>query len=108
MKNFIKTIAALILIQFVFAGSEHVMGQDKNEKSAKTETMKCWVSISCEKCVAKVEKNIPYEKGVTGLAVDLPTKTVTITYKPAKTNPVKLEKALQKLGYKTEILPDQK
>lgn len=99
-----KTVATLILFQVVFAWSAQAAGQDKKEKSGKTETMKCWVSMTCEKCQAKVEKNIPFEKGVTGMSVDLPSKMVTITYHPSKTTPAKLEKAIQKLGYKTEII----
>lgn len=109
MKNLLKTVAALILIQVAFAWSIDVVGQEKKHKSKNaTETMNCWTSMSCEKCVAKIEKNIPFEKGVSALTIDLPTKMVTITYKPAKTSPEKLEKALQKLGYKTEIIPDKK
>jgi periplasmic mercuric ion binding protein len=106
MKNIFKTLAVLILIQVAFASAYQAIGQDKKVKG-KTETMKCWTSMTCEKCVAKIEKNIPFEKGVTDLQVDLPTKMVTITYKPEKTSPEKLEKALKKLGYKTEIVTDK-
>jgi len=63
-----------------------------------------WTSVDCEACVTKVEKNIAFEKGVTDLAVDLDKKLVTIKYMPDKTTPEKLEKALQGLGYKTEIV----
>lgn len=108
MKNIFKTVAVLILVQVAFAWSVQVSAQDKKTKSAKTETMKCWVSMDCASCKAKIEKNIPFEKGVSDLQVDLPTKMVTISYKPAKTSPEKLEKALQDLGYKTEIIPEKK
>ena len=108
MKTLMKTFAALILIQAAFAGQLPADAQTRKETAKKTETMKCWVSMDCEVCQAKVEKNIPFEKGVTALAVDLPTKMVTVTYRPDKTTPEKLEKALQKLGFKTEIIPDKK
>jgi copper chaperone CopZ len=108
MKSVFKAIAVLFLLQAVFIGPAQLSGQDKKQKAVKTETMKCWVSMDCEGCKAKIEKNIPFEKGVSDLAVDLPTKTVTITYKPEKTNQEKLEKAIQKLGYKTEIIQDKK
>jgi len=103
-----KTFAALMILQVAFAVCTQVTAQDKKQKAAKTETMKCWVSMDCESCKAKIEKNIPFEKGVSDLKVDLPTKMVTLTYKPDKTSPEKLEKAIQKLGYKTEIIPDKK
>jgi len=108
MKNLMKTLAVLMIIQVAFAASVQVSAQDKKQKSTKTETLKCWASMTCEKCQAKVEKNIPFEKGVTALSVDLPTKMVTVTYRPDKTSPEKLEKAIQKLGFKTEIIPEKK
>jgi len=108
MKNSMKAFAALALMLVLIGLPSHLFAQDKKQKPAKTETMNCWVSMSCEKCVANIEKNIPFEKGVTDLKVDLPTKMVAITYKPNKTNPEKLEKAIKKLGYKTEIIPDKK
>jgi periplasmic mercuric ion binding protein len=106
MKNLCKTLVVLMMCQFAFAGASAAMAQDKKAKKDNFQTMKCWVSMSCENCKAKVEKNIPYEKGVKGLEVDLPTKIVTIKYKPGKTSPEKLEKAIQKLGYKTEIIKE--
>jgi len=107
MKNTIKTLSVLILMQILFALPGHLVAQDKKQKASKTESMKCWVSMDCESCKAKIEKNIPFEKGVSALNVDLPTKTVVITYRPDKTNQEKLEKAIQKLGYKTEIIPEK-
>ena len=108
MKSLIKSVAILIFVQVVFAWSIQVAGQDKKQKVAKTDTLKCWVSMDCESCKTKIEKNIPFEKGVSDLKVDLPTKMVAIAYKPEKTTAEKLEKAIQKLGYKTEIIPDKK
>ncbi|MFH0761225.1 MAG: heavy-metal-associated domain-containing protein [Bacteroidota bacterium] len=107
MKNLFKTLVIIMMCQFAFAGASTVMAQDKKAKKDNVQTMKCWVSMSCENCKAKVEKNIPYEKGVKGLDVDLPTKIVTIKYRPDKTSPAKLEKAIQKLGYKTEIIKEE-
>ncbi len=103
-----KTIVALILIQVAFAGAFSLTAQDKASKEDKVKTMKCWASMDCASCQAKIEKNIAYEKGVKDLVVDLPTKIVTITYRTDKTSPEKLEKAIQKLGYKTEIVAEKK
>jgi copper chaperone CopZ len=74
----------------------------------KSDTVKYWVSMTCENCVAKIEKNIAFEKGVKDLVVDLKTKTVTISYKNKKTNPDKLEKAIKDLGYTTERIEEGK
>lgn len=103
MKNIMKSLVILVIFQFSLAAAFTASAQDK-KKDDKEKTMKCWVSMSCANCQAKVEKNIAFEKGVTGLETDLTTKTVTIKYNSKKTNPEKLEKAIQKLGYKTEVL----
>ena len=103
-----KSLAIILLLQVALVIPASLFGQEQKKEEPKSATMKCWVSIDCESCKAKIEKNLPFEKGVTGLKVDLPTKTVEVTYKTAKTSPEKLEKALQKLGYKTEILPPSK
>ncbi|MFO7616755.1 MAG: heavy-metal-associated domain-containing protein [Bacteroidales bacterium] len=105
MKKILNILTAVILL-FAFAANGEALAQEKKKKD-KTETMKVWVSMTCENCKAKVEKNIAFEKGVTGLEADLPTKTVTITYRADKTSPEKLDKALQKLGFKTELLDEK-
>ena len=106
MKSIVQSVLFIVLAQFILAGSMHVNGQ--SNKKDKTDTVKYWVSMSCENCKAKVEKNIPFEKGVKGLEADLKTKTVTITYRTDKTNPAKLEKAIQELGFKTELVKEEK
>jgi len=105
MKESLKILVFLIMAQFAAVASFQVQAQAK--KKDKTETVKYWVSMSCANCQAKVEKNIPFEKGVKGLETDLTAKTVTIKYQPAKTSPEKLEKAIQKLGFKTEIIKEE-
>jgi copper chaperone CopZ len=49
-----------------------------------------------------VTNTIPYEKGVKDVQVDVPTKTVTVTYDPAKTNNETLVKAFSKIKIKAE------
>ena len=99
MKN-LKTILLVLAISFL---TNIANAQEKQQK--KNETVKYWVSMTCESCKAKVEKNIAFEKGVKDMIVDLETKTVTINYKAKKTSPEKLEKAFKELGFKTERLP---
>jgi copper chaperone CopZ len=103
MKNSLKTLVILVIMQFTLAAASTAKAQDKKQVE-KDKTMKCWVSMHCEGCKAKIDKNIAFEKGVKGLEADLATKTVTIKYNPKKTDAEKLEKAIQKLGFKTEVL----
>ena len=101
MKN-LKLVLLLVGVLMMTAGL------NAQEKKKKNETVKYWVSMSCENCKAKVEKNIAYEKGVKDMVVDLDTKTVTVKYLTKKTNPEKIEKALKELGFKTERIVEKK
>lgn len=64
-------------------------------------------SIDCAHCVRKVTENVSFEKGVEDLQVKLDDKTVTIVYNPAKTDTLKLRKAITGLGYKARLLEDK-
>lgn len=101
----------LVLMTIFLIGSLSVSAQEQQQKSSKknkkVETMTCWASLDCEACQAKVEKNIAFEKGVKDLDVNLQTKLIKISYSPGKTNPEKLEKAIQDLGFKTEIVKEE-
>ena len=101
-----KNLKIVLLVVGMFFVTNIVNAQEKTKK--KNETVKFWVSMTCENCKAKVEKNIAFEKGVKDMVVDLKTKTVTIDYKAKKTNPEKLEKAIKDLGYKTERIIEEK
>lgn len=76
-------------------------------KKAKTETVTFNVAMDCHSCQAKIEKNIPWEKGVKDLSVDLESKQVTIKYDPSKTTEAKLKEAIEKLDFACEI-PEKK
>ena len=61
-------------------------------------------TIHCANCGKKVQENIAFEKGVKDLAVDVEGKTITVTFNPAKTDTLKLKKAINKLGYEAVII----
>lgn len=68
----------------------------------KTETVTFSVSIHCQNCANKITENVSFEKGVKDLTTDLKSKTISITYDPAKTDTLKLANSIRKLGYKVE------
>ncbi|MCK5822051.1 MAG: heavy-metal-associated domain-containing protein [Bacteroidales bacterium] len=106
MKKFILLLSFSLALVSI---SLSVNAQEKKEKKEKKiETMVCWASVDCEGCVATINKNIAFEKGVKDLNVDLKTKLVTIKYRKDKTSPEKLEKAIIALGYKTELIKADK
>ncbi|MBN2680974.1 MAG: cation transporter [Bacteroidales bacterium] len=61
-------------------------------------------SVDCMTCKAKIEKHMSFCKGVKSVNADIETKTVTIGYKPAKTDEAKLKEELEKTGYGAELI----
>ncbi len=94
MKNF-RTLLLCAAALFIGFGASAKTA----DKKAKTETVTFDVSLHCQGCKAKLDKNIPWEKGVKDMKVDLEKKQVTIKYDPAKTNEETLKKAIEKLDF---------
>ena len=63
------------------------------------------VSMDCEGCKKKIEKNIAFEKGVKDLRVNLQEKHVTVVFDSTKTNVEKLKAAIEKLDFSVEKVP---
>ncbi|MEW5846887.1 MAG: heavy-metal-associated domain-containing protein [Bacteroidota bacterium] len=57
------------------------------------------VNMHCQSCKAKIERDIVFEKGVKEVEATLDKKLVTIKYDATKTDPEKIAKAIEKLGY---------
>jgi periplasmic mercuric ion binding protein len=96
MKTIIKAITALFLVLICTAGYA---------QTKKYETIKIKTSAECGTCKKAIEKSLSYEKGVKSVNCDLDTKTVEVTYKPSKTNPETLRKAISNLGYDADDIP---
>ncbi len=86
MKKNLLLIAMLMLSIVTFA---------KGEK----ETVVFDVAMSCNKCVAKIEQNIAYEKGVTDLKCNLDKQIVAVEYRTDKTNIENLKQGFKKIGF---------
>lgn len=90
-----KIISAIILfIAISFSAAA------QNKKGADTVTFK--TDIHCQNCVNKINKNIPFEKGVKDVQANVETKEVTVTYDTKKTDKDKLVKAFEKINVKAE------
>lgn len=87
----------ILLISFVLTLglSQEISAQSKGKGTATFN-----VAMDCHSCEKKIKDNIRFEKGVTGIKVDLNAQTVQITYKADKTNEENLSAALTKLGFK--------
>ncbi len=103
MKTILSTLFALLLCTF-FSPSSFAQKQDKND--SKLTTVVLHSEISCNNCKQRIEKNIPFEKGVKDLKVSLPDKTVTIVFRNDKNSSEKLCEAVSRLGYKSMIIKE--
>lgn len=93
----------ILLVCLVALFSVAVADAQQPQKGKKQTVTTTFVTdIDCEGCAKKVTNTIPYEKGVKDVQVDVPTKTVTVTYDPAKTNDETLIKAFTKIKIKAE------
>ena len=93
-----KKIILMCLVALFSVGIANAQTPKKGEK--KTVTVEFVTDIDCAGCAKKVTNTIPYEKGVKDVQVDVPTKTVTVTFDPAKTNEQALTKAFEKIKIK--------
>lgn len=94
MKILSSFVAALLLL----VSSQTAFAQAK-AKGGTTEQVQFKTSAVCDMCKARLEKSLAYEKGVQAANLDVPTKVLTVTYRPDKTTPDALRTAVQRTGY---------
>lgn len=85
----------LILVLALTLGVSAASAQEKTQK--KTETVKFVTDLDCESCAKKVLNVIPFKKGVKDCVVDVPTKTIEVTFDTRKTNAETIVKELKKI-----------
>jgi periplasmic mercuric ion binding protein len=79
------------------------------EKAKKTEEVIIKTSAQCEMCKEKIEKEVLYEKGVKSAVLNLETNELKVEYKPEKTNPENIRKAIARVGYDADdVKADEK
>jgi copper chaperone CopZ len=95
--------SAIVLIMF----SITLSAQDKktDDKKKKSEEITFIVGMHCQSCKERIEKIIPFEKGVKDINVNLEKKEVTVFFNPQKTSIEKLEQTIKDLGYETKVKP---
>lgn len=81
-------------------------GQLFAQKNADQKVIKIQTNLDCHACKMKIEKYMAFEKGVTSVEADVPTKIVTVGYRSSHTNEEKLCKAIEKIGYKAAVIKD--
>lgn len=58
--------------------------------------------ISCEHCQHAIEGAVGEVEGVSSVKVDIPTKSIHLTYDPQKVSLEKIEEVLDDTGYTVE------
>ncbi len=82
----------------------------KDAKKASTVTTVFKTDIDCEHCAKRIMDNIPFEKGVKDVKVDVPSKEVTVVYDASKNDAEGLVKGFRQnpregRGLRREVLP---
>ncbi|MEG0796514.1 MAG: heavy-metal-associated domain-containing protein [Odoribacter sp.] len=88
-----KTVKFVLILAAMLIAAISVDAQKKGEK-----TVVFNANLHCASCKAKVEKNIPFEKGVKDLKVNMEAQTITIIFKEDKNTVENLQKAIEKLS----------
>ncbi len=105
MKNIINLKSLFFLIIFLVGTIS--FGFAQNQKSKLTE-FKLKVYFNDAKAKSLIEKELIKTEGVKTVSVDVTSKIVTFTFDPSKTDRLKINAALEKLGYETMITKNEK
>ena len=101
-----KASAFSLLALLSFAGTAAYAQTTPTASVAKkgSEMVQFKTSAVCDMCKSRLEKSLAYEKGVQAANLDVPSKVLTVTYNPAKTNASALRTAVQKTGYDADAV----
>ncbi|MCL2511150.1 MAG: heavy-metal-associated domain-containing protein [Bacteroidales bacterium] len=70
-------------------------------QKATEETITIKSVIACQKCVDRIQNDLPHlvKKGIKTVKVNVATNEIVVTYKTDKTNPDAIRKAITTIGY---------
>ena len=97
--------AFVVLISLVGAAAQAQTAPAVKAKGPASETVQFKTSAVCDMCKARLEKSMAYEKGVQAATLDVPSKVLTVTFRPDKTSTPALRTAVQQTGYDADELP---
>ncbi len=101
-----KKIIMLCLLAVMGFGVADAMAQKKGATPVKTTVF--LTDVDCETCAKKIDNSIPFQKGVKEVKVDLPSRTVTVTYDATKSSDEALVKAFKKIKINAEVVQAKK
>ncbi|MDR2511302.1 MAG: heavy-metal-associated domain-containing protein [Bacteroidales bacterium] len=71
----------------------------KQETVSNKSTVTLYVSFHCQACVNRLDKKLPYMKGIVDYVTKLSDKSVKITYKTDKTDLATIKKEIEKMDF---------
>ncbi len=77
-------------------------------KEIKTSVYKIKVMFDNAKDKVLIEKELLKEAGIVKVVADVSSKTVTIDFDGTKSDRIKISKAIENIGYQTELTPKDK
>lgn len=92
-----KSIIAAVCVLLVAAFAAPYVFAEKAQKETVVFTVE--PKMHCHNCENKIKTNMRFEAGVTDIATDVKSNTVTITFDANKTNVESLQKAFKEIGY---------
>ncbi len=102
MKNLTQSLKKALMAIAIILFTSAAFAQKQELK--KIETVVFNVEMDCQGCAKKIQKSMPFEKGVKDLQVDFKNQKVTLKYKTKSTTKEALKKAIEKLHFKvTEV-----
>ena len=103
MKNLLLTLFLLLSASYGFA-------QNKGNDTLIVKTnIYCDHCKECESCQPRIENKLSYIKGVVDYQVNAEAQTITVIYKPKKTSPGAIRKAIAASGFDAdEVKADPK
>lgn len=102
MKNIIQNLKKATMAIAIILITSSAFAEKQELK--KIETVVFNVEMDCQGCAKKIQKSMPFEKGVKNLQIDFKNQKVTLTYKTKSTTKEALKKAIEKLHFKvTEV-----
>lgn len=93
-----KNILLILGLMLVTIGGQVKAGGE-------TDTIRIKTSAICDECKERIEKAMAYEKGVKKATLDVDSKVLTVIYRPDKTTPDKIRKAVAAVGYDADDVP---
>lgn len=96
--NLLRMLALLLL----FAGTGAYAQDDQHGKFASVDIRS---NAVCDMCVTTIETEMLYVKGVQQVRVDMEANLIHVDYRPNRTDPDKLRKAISDLGYMADDVP---